>query len=252
VLWATAGDAKVDERRSGDRVGVSQYPRIRGFSCSAELLTLHWDACLWQVQLETFGAATVGGPTMPEWRWDVETDLPEPAFRSISLSSTVRRRLDIRYRVETCILATKRLEILSEEWRNGGNGRVQLGRVLDARVRRRCTGYMKYAENGDEVISNIVISVKLRQARLSCLDVKTKLKAGKQNKTQQTQRKLREKTETGTVKGSWQTRCIKEAQRFFFSSLIVFCRTRISSSCPIMRSMRVRPSVNSEQSSKSG
>jgi len=67
---------------------------------------------------------------VPEWRWDVETDLPEPALRSISLSSTVRRRLDIRYRVETCILATKRLEILSEEWRSGGNGRVgaRLGR----------------------------------------------------------------------------------------------------------------------------
>ncbi|KAH9963745.1 hypothetical protein BC827DRAFT_1190585 [Russula dissimulans] len=96
-----------------------------------------WDACLWQVQLETFGTATVGGPTVPEWRWDIGSELPEPALRSISLSSAVRRRLDIRYRVETCILATKRLETLSEEWRSGGNGRIgaRLGRKSAEKMR---------------------------------------------------------------------------------------------------------------------
>jgi len=45
-----------------------------------------WDACLWQVQLVTFGAATIGGPRVPEWRWGVEAELPEPALRFISLS----------------------------------------------------------------------------------------------------------------------------------------------------------------------
>jgi len=125
VLWATAGDAKVDERRSGDRVGVSQYPRIRGFSCSAELLTLHWDACLWQVQLETFGAASSGGPILRGWPLDVEPEPAEPALPSVSLiTSAIRRRLDVRYRVETCVLAIKRLEALGEEWRGGGRGRV--------------------------------------------------------------------------------------------------------------------------------
>ena len=33
-----------------------------------------WEACLWQVQLETYGAASAGGPTFPGWRWNIEHD----------------------------------------------------------------------------------------------------------------------------------------------------------------------------------
>ena len=40
-----------------------------------------WDACQWQVQLETFVAATIGGPMV------LSGDaMSEPALRSISLS----------------------------------------------------------------------------------------------------------------------------------------------------------------------
>ena len=31
-----------------------------------------WETCLWQVKLETYGAASVGGPTILGWRWNVE------------------------------------------------------------------------------------------------------------------------------------------------------------------------------------
>ncbi|KAN0107372.1 hypothetical protein V8E52_010203 [Russula decolorans] len=86
--------------------------------------TVDWDACLWQAQLETFGAASTGGPTLPGWRWDVEPGPAEPALPSISLTSAIRRRVDVRYRVETCVLAIKRLEVLGEDWRSGGRGRV--------------------------------------------------------------------------------------------------------------------------------
>jgi hypothetical protein len=42
----------------------------------------------------------------------------------------IRRRLDVRYRAETCVLAIKRLEILGEEWhgRDGGRFGARLGR----------------------------------------------------------------------------------------------------------------------------
>lgn len=56
--------------------------------------TVDWDACLWQAQLETFGAAATGGPTLPVWRWDVEPKPAEPALPSISL--TVSRLLLLR------------------------------------------------------------------------------------------------------------------------------------------------------------
>lgn len=48
--------------------------------------TVDWDACLWQAQLETFGAASTGGPTLPGWRWDVEPEPAEPAPPSTSLT----------------------------------------------------------------------------------------------------------------------------------------------------------------------
>jgi len=35
-----------------------------------------WDACLWQVQLETFGTAATNGLTLLGWRWDIE---PRPS-----------------------------------------------------------------------------------------------------------------------------------------------------------------------------
>jgi len=48
--------------------------------------TVDWDACLWQAQLETFGAASTGGPTLPGWRWDVEPEPAEPTLPLISLT----------------------------------------------------------------------------------------------------------------------------------------------------------------------
>jgi hypothetical protein len=45
-----------------------------------------WDACLWQVQLETFGTATTGGPTLPGWQWDVEPDPLALALPSVSVT----------------------------------------------------------------------------------------------------------------------------------------------------------------------
>ncbi len=48
--------------------------------------TVDWDACLWQVQLETFGAASTGGPTLPEWRWGIEPELAQPMLPSVSLT----------------------------------------------------------------------------------------------------------------------------------------------------------------------
>lgn len=45
-----------------------------------------WDACLWQVHLETFGAATTDGPILSGWRWDVEPEPAEPVLPSVSLA----------------------------------------------------------------------------------------------------------------------------------------------------------------------
>lgn len=39
-----------------------------------------WEACLWQVQLETYGAASASGPTLPGWRWNVEPKPVPPVF----------------------------------------------------------------------------------------------------------------------------------------------------------------------------
>jgi hypothetical protein len=45
-----------------------------------------WDACLWQVQLETFGAAATNGPTLLGWRWDIEPRPSEPVLPSAPLT----------------------------------------------------------------------------------------------------------------------------------------------------------------------
>ncbi|KAI0293354.1 hypothetical protein B0F90DRAFT_1402213 [Multifurca ochricompacta] len=46
-----------------------------------------WDACLWQVQLETFGAASTGGPLLHGWRWDTA---PHPErLQSVPPSASV-------------------------------------------------------------------------------------------------------------------------------------------------------------------
>jgi hypothetical protein len=112
-----------------------------------------WDACLWQMQLEIFGGANTSGPTLLGWRWDVEPESVKPAFPSASVvvsihsspyrvnsdgkQSAIRRRLDVRYRAETCVLAVKRQEVLDEEWRGKGDGRfgARIGRKNAERMR---------------------------------------------------------------------------------------------------------------------
>ena len=49
-----------------------------------------WDACLWQVKLETYGAAIASGPILPGWRWNVEHKLPSmPSSVPVLVSSTL-------------------------------------------------------------------------------------------------------------------------------------------------------------------
>jgi len=69
-------------------------------SASSSPRRVDWDACLWQVQLETFGAASTGGPTLPGWRWDVEPEFVEPALPSVSLTVS---------RAPVCILEERRV-----------------------------------------------------------------------------------------------------------------------------------------------
>lgn len=45
-----------------------------------------WDACLWQVQLETFGVAATNGPTLLGWQWDIE---PRPSESVLPSALTV-------------------------------------------------------------------------------------------------------------------------------------------------------------------
>jgi hypothetical protein len=45
-----------------------------------------WDACLWQVHLETFGAATTDGLTLPMWEWNIEPGSAENVLPSVSLA----------------------------------------------------------------------------------------------------------------------------------------------------------------------
>jgi hypothetical protein len=45
-----------------------------------------WDACLWQVQLETFGAAVTNGPTLLGWRWAIEPRPSESLLPSAPLT----------------------------------------------------------------------------------------------------------------------------------------------------------------------
>jgi hypothetical protein len=51
--------------------------------------------------------------------------------------SAIRRRLEVRYRAETCVLMVKRLEVLNEEWRVGSYGRfgVRIGRKSAEKMR---------------------------------------------------------------------------------------------------------------------
>ena len=49
-----------------------------------------WDACLWQVKLETYGAAIASGPILPGWRWNVDHKLPStPSSVPVLVSSTL-------------------------------------------------------------------------------------------------------------------------------------------------------------------
>jgi hypothetical protein len=80
--------------------------------------TVDWDACLWQVQLETFGAAFTGDPTLPGWRWDVEPEPAKPTLASISLTVS---------RAPLCILETQ--SVLKETVRYS----PQAGRAVSCR-----------------------------------------------------------------------------------------------------------------------
>ncbi|KAF8265354.1 hypothetical protein EI94DRAFT_1736030 [Lactarius quietus] len=51
-----------------------------------------WDACLWQVQLETYGIASVGGPTLPKWRWSVEPEASRLISTPLSAPVLVNNR----------------------------------------------------------------------------------------------------------------------------------------------------------------
>ncbi|KAI9510111.1 hypothetical protein F5148DRAFT_1182501 [Russula earlei] len=139
-----------DKRRPATLAALSPIviPRDHPFWCverfafvpaPAASRAADWDACLWQVQVETFGAATINGPTLRGWRWDIEAEPAEPALPSVSFikQSGFRHKLDVRYRVETCVLAIKRLELLGEEWHSGGHGRVgaRLGRKSAEKMR---------------------------------------------------------------------------------------------------------------------
>ena len=49
-----------------------------------------WDACLWQVKLETYGAAIASGPILPGWRWSVEHKPPStPSPAPVLVSNTL-------------------------------------------------------------------------------------------------------------------------------------------------------------------
>jgi len=122
-----------------------------------------WGACLWQVQLETFGAASSGGPTLQGWRWNVEPEPAEPALPSVTVSRPplciplARMGVD---RNSLLFAAGWMYGIVSRRVcsRSSGlkywakSGAVEAadvwGHALDARVRIRCAGYTKYADNG--------------------------------------------------------------------------------------------------------
>jgi hypothetical protein len=59
--------------------------------------TVDWDACLWQAQLETSGAASTSGPTLPGWRWDVEPEPAEPVLPSIPLTVSRPRFASLKH-----------------------------------------------------------------------------------------------------------------------------------------------------------
>jgi hypothetical protein len=124
-----------------------------------------WDACLWQVQLETFGAAATNGPTLLGWRWDVEPQPAEPVLPSVSL--TVSNAL---FLISAVRMGVNRNSLLfAAGWKSGivsrrvcsrlGGSKCSVrsgttgatgvwGHALDVSVRRRCVGYMKYAKTG--------------------------------------------------------------------------------------------------------
>ena len=69
-----------DKRRHETPLAPILIPRDHPLWCTERFAfvpsprALDWEACLWQVHLETYGA---GGLTLPGWRWNVEHD-PAP------------------------------------------------------------------------------------------------------------------------------------------------------------------------------
>jgi hypothetical protein len=125
-----------------------------------------WDACLWQVYLETFGAAAINGPVLVGWRWDVEPHRAEPSLPSNTLTVSSARFLSI---LVTRMSADRNSLLFATGWMSGIVSRRACSRLSDmrcsarsgvmepvgvwghasdARVQRRCVGCMKYAESG--------------------------------------------------------------------------------------------------------
>jgi hypothetical protein len=112
-----------------------------------------WEACLWQVRLETFGA---GGPTLPGWRWNVEH---EPVSSSApvlvnSHHSLLYLRLttkgSLRFAVGwTSVFVLRRVCSRSSDMKYSAKNGVD-GWDVDARALtgRGCAGYMRYVESG--------------------------------------------------------------------------------------------------------
>ena len=118
--------------------------------------TVDWDECLWQAQLETFGAATAGGPVLQGWRWDVEPEPAELTLRSISLVVSIP---------SLCVLDSRR--VLTETVRYSPQARYtvscrdvcacdqaarDLGRGLAQRRPRTCRGALRAEGCGEDAL----------------------------------------------------------------------------------------------------
>ena len=161
-----------------------------------------WDACLWQVQLETFGAAATNGPILVGWRWDTEPRPSEPAlplpplmvsYASFSnpevRMSANRSSLPFAASYMPDIVSRRACSQISGSKYSVRSGAAGVAAVwehaLGAKVQRRYASYMKYAESGRTARSSLcsyIISIMLyivgvdtvsnsdKLTRLACLE----------------------------------------------------------------------------------